>query len=145
MFKLFCVSSAWTNSGCTGSQTQQRCTFKAASVLLQLLCQAFQFHWPSWFYWLMGVSRKSDNNSRCNVAYRRFFFYHLLDHGPLYTRITDDRLVKPHHSMFLQRSLMFSLCYVSNLMHQSHVCLCYKSNIFPQFDSQIGTALKVCP
>ena len=106
MFKLFCVSSAWTNSGCTGSQTQQRCTFKATSVLLQPLCQAYQFHWPSWFYWLMGVSRKSDNNSRCNVAYRRFFFYHLLDHGPLYTRITDDRLVKPHHSMFVNVFLM---------------------------------------
>ena len=90
-------------------------------------------------HWFLSVSQKSPCNSCCNVAYRRLFFYHWLAHRPAYACNTDDRLVEPHCSMFLQASLAFSIHHMSNLMHHSHVCLCCKSNIFPRFDSHTWT------
>ena len=69
--------------------------------LLQLLCQTYQLHCPFSVYWLMSASQKTDNNSCCDNAYRRLFFYHWLGHGPAYTRNTDDRLVEPDCFMFL--------------------------------------------
>ena len=93
------------------------------------------------FFSLLIVSQKPDNNSRCDDAYRRLFFYYRLAHGPVYTRDTDDRMVEPLCSMFLQGSLSFSIHHLPNLMHHPHVCLCYKSNIFPRFDSQINSFL----
>ena len=114
---------------------------EATSMLLQLPHQVYQLHCPSSVYWLMSVSQKPDDNSCCDFAYRRLFFYHTLAHGPAYTRSTDYRLAEPHCSMFLQGSLVFSIRHLSNLIHHLHVCLCYKSNIFQRFGSQIGTVI----
>ena len=47
---------------------------EVTSGLLQLLCQTYRLHYPSSVYWLMSVFQKLDDNSRCNVAYKRFFF-----------------------------------------------------------------------
>ena len=107
-----------------------------ALMLLQFLCQTYQLHCPSSVYWLMSVSQKSDETFRFDIAYRKTFLYHRLAHELAYTCNTDDRFVDPHCSMFLQGSLTFSIHHLSNLMHHSQVCHCFKSNIFRRFDSQ---------
>lgn len=86
----------------------------------------------SWVYWLKSVSQNQGDNSRCDVAYRKLCFYHRLVDGPTYTQNANDQLVELHCSIFLQQFLTFSIHHLSNLMHHSHVCFCYKSNIFPR-------------
>ena len=46
-------------------QCQSCCSFSAR--LISLL--------PFFSYWLVSVSENLDNNSRCDIAYRRLFFY----------------------------------------------------------------------
>ena len=148
LFKLFSVPSAWITSDCTKMHLME-----ATSGLLHLLCQTYRLHYPSSVYWLMSVFQKLDDNFRCNVAYKRFFLYHRLAHGPAYTRTTDDWfveprdtddwLVEPHCFMFLQGLLALFIHHLSNLMHHSHLYLCCKLNIFPPFDSQIKTVFKL--
>ena len=62
-----------------------------------------------------------DNDSLPKVGrpFLVLLFYNRFADGPVHTHNTDDQLVEPHYSMFLQ-----------NLMHHSQLCLCYKSNIF---------------
>ena len=81
---------------------------KTTSMLLQLLCQLYQLHCPSSVYWLMSLSQKLDDYSRCDNAYRKLFFYHWYAHGAVYTCNNDHRVVEPSSSMFLQSSLKFS-------------------------------------
>ena len=145
-----CLNDFWLywTSGSTKMHLME-----ATSGLLQLLCQTCRLHYPSWVYWLMSVLQKLDDNSRCNVAYKRFFLYNRLAHGPVYTRTTDDWLVEPrntddwlvepHCFMFLQGLSALFIHHLSNLMHHSHFCLCCKLNIFPRFDSQIETVFKL--
>ena len=62
------------------------------------------------------------NNDSLPKVGRQFlvlFFYNRFADGPVHTHNTDDQLVEPDYSMFLQ-----------NLMHHSQLCLCYKSNTF---------------
>ena len=123
-----CLNEFWFywTSGSTKMHSME-----ARLMLLQLLCLAYRLHCPSSVYWIMSDFQKQDDNSHCDVAYRRLFFYHRLAHGPAYPRNTDYRLVKLHCSMFLQVALAFFIHHLSNLMHHSRICLCYKSNIYP--------------
>ena len=128
-------------SGCTRSLAHQRWIWwkKGTSMLLlQLLCQVYYLHFLSSVYWLMGVSQKPESNFRCDFAYRRLFCSQRLLHGPTYTHNSDYRLVEPDCFLFSQGLLAFSIHHLSNSMHYSHICLCYKSNVFPRFDWGIG-------
>ena len=89
---------------------------EATSMLLQFLSQACQLHCSFSVYWLLSVSRKPYDNSRCDVAYRKLFSYHGLAHEPACTSNTDDQSIEPHCSMFLQALLAFSIHHMSNLI-----------------------------
>ena len=112
--KLFCVPSAWTGFDCTWSPVQQRCIRWKRRQSCSSFCARFISLLPFFSYWLVSVSENPENNSRCDIAYRRLFFYYRLAHGPAYTRNTDGRLLELHCSMFLQGLLMFFIHHLSN-------------------------------
>ena len=63
-------------------------------------------------------------------AYQTLFFYHRLANRSAYPWYIDNKLVELPWTMFLQGPLVFFIRCVLKLMYNSHVYLCYKSNIF---------------
>ena len=105
-----CFNEVWL---CWISRSTKIHSMEVTSMLQQPLCQDYQLHCPSSVYWLMSASSKPNNNSGCDVPYRRLFFYQRLAHGPAYTRNTDDGLLEPHCSMFLRGWLVFFIHHLS--------------------------------
>ena len=94
---------AWTSSGCTGSWAH---IDAAAASATSLLASLF------FFSLLIDVSQKPANNSCCNIAYRRLFFYYQLAHGLAPGRTTllhiFTRFVKVFHPSSVKPNALFA-------------------------------------
>ena len=103
LVKLLCATSVSSSfSGCHGSRAQQRRLRWMQHDVTAASVPVLPASFFSSVYWLMNVSQNPDDNSRCDITYRMLFFCNWRAHGSAYMRNTDDWLVEPHCSMFLQ-------------------------------------------